>query len=161
MFFTPSNKNIFKSILFLSILLSPTVYAAEIIDSRFEIIENGTQVRDLKTKLIWQRCSVGQKWDGVSCKGKAKGFTFNDTNQLAADGWRMPEKEELLGIVDPHFNNPTINHKAFPNTPASDFWSSTVYPFTPNSWLVNFDYGLSSYGSASHPCFIRLVRTSE
>lgn len=160
---TNLTKKIAQSTLLLSIisLYVANVNAAEIIDDRFEIIENGSQVRDLKTKLIWQRCSVGQKWEGSVCKGKPKSFIFNDTNQLANNGWRVPEKDELLSIVDGTVDKVTINQKAFPNTPASDFWTSTHYVFTPNAWLVNFDYGLSSYANASHSCFIRLVKTSE
>lgn len=141
--------------------LSSIAHAAEIIDNRFEIIENGTQVRDLKTKLIWQRCSVGQKWDVNNCTGKPKGIKFNSLNELATDGWRVPEKEELMGIVDATVNKSTINQKAFPNTPASDYWTGTHYAFTTNAWLVNFDYGLSSYADAGHPCFVRLVRNPE
>jgi hypothetical protein len=131
-----------------------------VIDNRFEILENGSQIRDIKTKLIWQRCSVGQKWDGITCTGKAKNFAFDDARNIGVDGWRIPEKEELLGIVDGRVPKPTINHKAFPNTPASDFWTNTSYlSFTPKMWFVNFDFGLASHGDIYSPCAVRLVRT--
>lgn len=155
------NKKISKVIINLCTALISTTCVAEIIDNRFEVIENGTQVRDLKTKLIWQRCSVGQKLDGNNCLGKPKGFKFNNLNESTTDGWRVPEKDELMSIVDATINKSTINQKAFPNTPASDYWTGTHYAFTTNAWLVNFDYGLSSYADAGHPCLVRLVRSPE
>lgn len=33
-------------------------------DSRYELLNDGKEVRDKKTGLIWQRCSLGQIWDG-------------------------------------------------------------------------------------------------
>ena len=38
--------------------------------------------------------------------------------------WRMPSKDELLGLVNLSAS-PTINASYFPNTPAAVFWSGT------------------------------------
>ena len=45
-----------------------------VIDDRYEILNGGTEIRDLQTTLIWQRCSVGQTWGGTRCEGSASSW---------------------------------------------------------------------------------------
>ena len=39
--------------------------------------------RDPKTNLVWMRCSLGQMWDGNTCTGEAKGYTWQDALDAA------------------------------------------------------------------------------
>ena len=47
-------------------------------DNRYKIISEGSEVIDLKTGLKWQRCSVGQTWDGASCIGDLSQLTWKE-----------------------------------------------------------------------------------
>ena len=38
-------------------------------DSRYTIINDGTEVKDKRTGLIWQRCAIGKTFDGKKCAG--------------------------------------------------------------------------------------------
>jgi hypothetical protein len=68
----------------------------------------------------------------------------NEVNATALCGytdWRMPTKEELLGLVTGS-TAPTIDATFFPNTPSSYFWSGS--PYASNSyyeWCVFFYFG--------------------
>ena len=63
-------------------------------------------ITDRKTGLTWMRCSMGQRWDGRSCGGKAKEYTWSEAN-LAGQGvdfaghqdWRLPTVRELFTLV--------------------------------------------------------------
>lgn len=70
--------------------------------------------RDPKTNLVWMRCSLGQTWDGKmwddkTCKGAAKGYTWQEALDVATafnkDGgfggytdWVVPHIEDLSSI---------------------------------------------------------------
>lgn len=65
--------------------------------------------QDPKTGLIWDRCSVGQTWDGTTCTGEALRLNWKDAkeyvarfaNEQAKGGytdWRLPTIQELSSI---------------------------------------------------------------
>lgn len=67
------------------------------------------QWRDPKTELIWMRCSIGQVWDGKSCKGKAITLTwqnahtylqeFNTNGGFAGHAdWQLPSINQLVSL---------------------------------------------------------------
>jgi tetratricopeptide (TPR) repeat protein len=60
--------------------------------------------KDTVTSLIWMRCSVGQEWDGGSCTGEAKTFTWEEIKDIRLEfagytDWRLPSIEELRTLV--------------------------------------------------------------
>lgn len=93
------------TILSLALLgLSSTAYAV----SDAELMKQGIW-RDPKTGLMWDRCSVGQSWNGTTCTGEAIKLEWQDakdyvkkfTNEQAKGGytdWRLPTIEELSSI---------------------------------------------------------------
>lgn len=112
--------------------------------NRFSDQGDGT-VLDTQTKLIWQRCNLGESWhvESETCKSfpASKNWRdslasikpFNDT-QFAnglPDDWRMPNLKELASIVDVNCPNQTMNTLVFPSARAS-YWTST-----PNAGDVN------------------------
>lgn len=98
-----------------------------------------TSVKDASTGLIWSKCSLGQTPTEIGCTGSPTLFTtwkdallaikvLND--QKILDGvstWRMPNIKELDSIVERQCNRPSINYKAFPDTPSVNYLSSTPY----------------------------------
>lgn len=121
------------------------------------------------TGLIWQRCSLGQSWDGTDCTGSATTFTWQQALAAAAQhslggfsDWRLPNKNELASIIEYRCHLPAINNQQFPNTPSYLYWSSS--PLASNSdyaWYVVFyngDVYRSPKGSDYH---VRLVRSGQ
>ena len=85
----------------------------------------------------------------------------NSVNASALCGftnWRLPTKDELLGIVLSGAK-PTIDATWFPNTQAGYYWSLT--PVADNSsvaWGVYFENGDVGYYSRDYASYVRLVR---
>jgi len=121
------------------------------------------------TGLIWQRCSLGQSWDGVNCTGEATVFSWPEALAAAVQhslagfsDWRLPNKNELASIVEYRCYQPAINNQQFPNTPSAWYWSSSPGANeSGNAWDVSFDggsvYSRNKYDS-SH---VRLVRAAN
>jgi hypothetical protein len=65
-----------------------------------QILEPGDAVFDPKGKLVWQRCSWGEKWNGSICEGSPQELTFAEAQKQIPKGWRMPTIRELSTVVD-------------------------------------------------------------
>lgn len=112
-------------------------------DSRFELSVSGDEVKDLKTGMIWQRCSVGQSWDGFTCNGSAT-WNYWEWALTMGDGqWRLPNIKELSSIVETACVSPSINTNIFPNTQSGYYWSSSPSTYTGGgfAWIVDFSHG--------------------
>lgn len=144
-------------------------------NSQFSLINptpDSAVVRDDKTGLMWQRCSLGQRWDGSNqqcLNDNSQPFNFTWTQALAAaassryagyDHWRLPNKKELGSILDLHCLQPAINSSLFPDAPSGRYWSSTpvIYSDQFYAWYVDFKDG--GYGNLANDnnLWVRLVR---
>ena len=65
--------------------------------------------RDPKTNLVWMRCSLGQVWDGKTCTGEAKAYTWQEAQDALAEmnrnggfggytNWALPDIQDLSNI---------------------------------------------------------------
>jgi hypothetical protein len=88
----------------------------------------------------------------------------NATNLCGSGAWRLPTKDELLGIVKINATAPMIDTDWFPNTPQYGwYWSASPYPGNAYyAWGVSFYDGIaydggrdSSYGDH---LLVRLVK---
>lgn len=121
------------------------------------------------TGLIWQRCSLGQSWDGTDCTGTATTFTWQQALAAGAQhslggfsDWRLPNKNELASIVEYRCVDPAINNQAFPNTPSAWYWSSSPNANGSSSaWGVYFYYGRVSFNFKGYYGHVRLVRAGQ
>ena len=165
-------------------LVSATPVGGQLIAGRYLTIEGGAVIRDTVNKLEWQRCSVGQTWNGASqrCDGEAVDYTWNDAiTQTAAGGFRIPYAEELKTLVYcssgrpvlfgpsletgcwPSYVSPALVVEAFPLPTKSNlawlYWSGSMHPDSSRSaWYVNYATG-ASYGLGhGYARFVRLVR---
>ncbi|WP_078123725.1 DUF1566 domain-containing protein [Leptospira alexanderi] len=99
----------------------------------FSFVDNGNgTVTDQNTGLLWSQCSEGQA--GVGCAGGSSDLDWaaalnacDVLNLAGRTNWRLPNANELLSIVNFNNNNPAINVVSFPNTPNSNYWTSTTY----------------------------------
>ena len=144
-------------------------------------------VKDNMTGLIWEgKTGSGTRagantytnYDSTSSDQKLDGTAFVNptlaeinagTNSIGyrnsvrnsglcgCNDWRLPTKEELQGILTSN-GSPRIDTTWFPNTSASDYWSSS--PYMGNSdyaWGVGFGNGYV-YGNIRYYYYVRLVR---
>lgn len=134
-------------------------------NSRYQLLNNNTEVKDLKTNLIWQRCSLGQTWSGVSCTGTATKHTWQNAMQASQNiggGWRLPNIKELQSLVERACYNPSINETIFPNTVSQSYWSSSpVASLSDSAWDVYFHYGYDYDNVKDGSLYVRLVRSSQ
>jgi hypothetical protein len=87
-------------------------------DSRYSAIHDGAEVKDSVTRLIWQRCSLGQRWNGKTCLGTA-----------AAHSWA--KAQEAAGVVAPSVSeggapSATAPDASLASTPASALANSST-----------------------------------
>lgn len=135
----------------------------------FVISNDGTEVTDQKTGLIWRRCSEGMIWNGFTCAGTASTFTHEAAMQHAATqaisagvAWRLPNVKELPSIVDKNRYNPAIDTTAFPATPALPFWSASPYAgISTYAWRLNFYDGNVVGYYRINEYSVRLVRNGQ
>ncbi len=157
----------------LLLALSTTNYAAckSVItrtapDSRYELLNSNTEVKDTQTGLIWQRCSLGQTWSGTNCTGTAG--TYNWTNALQTaknigNGWRVPNINELGSLIELACASPSINETYFPNTKSFSYLSSsTLAASTDYAWIVYFAQGnYNGFPKNNYNGYVRLVRSGQ
>jgi Protein of unknown function (DUF1566) len=129
------------------------------------ISNDGQEVSDSRTGLVWQRCAAGKSWDGRNCSGSASQVQQRVALVLAQDQakatgkpWRLPNAKELFSLVAPT-PAPMIDSAAFPDTAAAPFWTSTPDVNTPQFvWVVDFAEGAMTEQSGRIPGNFRLVR---
>jgi Protein of unknown function (DUF1566) len=113
--------------------------------------KDGT-VKHKRTGLIWQRCTVGQKWTGATCLGSENRYTWNQAMALKStfaghNDWRIPNANEFLSIVEYgtySAYSPAINRIIFPSIHGFwwYYWSSSPYAVDNNFALsAYFDFG--------------------
>lgn len=127
------------------------------VGDRFVI--QGATVKDKKTGLIWQRCSLGQKWkEKIGCVGLVSEVNFAEAQDEEADGWRLPRPAELRSLIIGRCSNPAITEEAFPDMDPQVLW---YWAFDGKlAQVVNFGAGNPNY-CASTRCkgnAVRLVK---
>jgi Caspase domain/Protein of unknown function (DUF1566) len=157
--------------------------SASLIDGRYQVLGDGSEVKDTKTGLIWQRCSEGQSWTGSTCAGVAQIFQYAQAAYINRSGWRLPTVRELHSLIQCSSgrtsNNeidikdgggalsglcvgeneiPTIARSVFPETPLIGFWTSSTY--FKEIWHVFFKSGFVGSSSVWKENAVRLVRVN-
>ncbi len=111
-------------------------------------------VKDNGTGLTWQ------KQDNGATMTWAAGLQYcaNNTAALPGSGWRLPNINELLSLVDYARAAPTIN-SVFTSTQSNSYWAATTYQGgTYYAWYVVFSYGYASYNNKTPSYYVRCVR---
>lgn len=131
-------------------------------NSRYEVQANTSQIKDVQSQLIWQRCAVGQTWNGSHCTGTEKSLTWAQALQeaKAQAGWRLPNIKELKSLVEVACYDPAINTSLFIGIAATQgYWtSSSVADDASNAWQVQFDDGMATFAAKTESAAILLVK---
>ena len=133
-----------------------------------EYIDKGHYVIDLKLKVEWLKCSIGQKWNNEICEGEPIKLNLKEADEIKllvreklGGDWRLPKRKELESLICKKCDNTKIDSAVFPNTPAEPFWTSQRNWWSPRFfWSVNFFTG-HSYGRfvPEKKLYIRLVKS--
>jgi len=140
---------------------------ADMIDTdRFDVNDDGT-VTDIETGLTWQRCALGQQWNGTGCAGEATLFTWDEAIHSPGPvnhkpdndkSWRLPKVDELADIVDIRCKSPRIDLDLFPQTSAKPFWTTNNVSGTQEK-AYTLSFGAEGVGRTpkSEKHYVRLV----
>ena len=138
---------------------------------RFRDNGDGT-VTDSTFKLMWMRCSLGQRWQSGICSGAAGELAWSQAQrhaeQLNRDGgafyndWRVPSLRELATITARECSPPRTNTAVFPGTAPAAYWSATQRPGQASTEQVfALSFGAEGVFAAGKDArhHLRLVRT--
>lgn len=118
------------------------------------------------TRRVWQRCALGQSWDGAACTGTATPMSWAAALAAAEthvqdghDDWRVPNRNELASIIEDRCFAPALNAAAFPAAPADSYWTaSPVTEAFEQAWRVDFVDGVIEAAPTAGLHVVRLVR---
>ncbi len=165
------------------------VFASVCVNSSYA--KESSTWKDPKTGLVWQRCSLGQTWNGYDCDGEPESYTWAGAKRAAeavGKGWRVPAASELVSLArcntgfqetisvpdskggnktmqstcNKGASRPAIDTTIFPNTPAERYWTSS-----PNAnedgyaWCVDITIGYPHDYNKSLFNYVRLVRFGQ
>lgn len=126
------------------------------------------------TRLLWQRCAVGQVFEGNDCFGRGTAMNAADASRACTDGLRLPTPEEYFALLDPCSEGPDAKPwfarhcrpcrnselclSMFGNDQESYWPSSAATEGKPVSWYVDFAYGFVDYEKRGARLLVRCLR---
>lgn len=129
-------------------------------DSRYQAANApGSEVKDLDTGLVWQRCVLGQAWDGNSCTGEPIAQDWNAaTKAVAGTGWRLPTQKELEGLAEKSCYELALNQTWFGSGPSGWVWTASDMGSPDGAVVVHSGSSLIANLVKKIPLFIRHVK---
>jgi hypothetical protein len=118
--------------------------------------KNGNIVTDSTSKLQWQDDATGSRMTWQSAIDHCEGLSLD-----SFDDWRLPNKNELISIVDYSKYDKAIDSH-FQNTISSYYWSSsTSASYTYRAWYVSFSDGNTYDSNKNDSMSVRCVRAGQ
>ncbi len=97
---------------------------------------------------------------GSSCDTQAYAAAVNASGLCGASDWRVPTRQELIGLLNNGRRQPAIDIALFANTPSLPYWTaSPLARDGSQSWVVLFSDGSVSVEPSAAGHRVRLVRT--
>lgn len=122
-------------------------------------------VQDSLLGLMWQGCEVGST--GADCAlGAPKEYDWKQAlayceglSHAGHADWRLPNRAEILSIVDFRRISPSVDATVFPAASVGWIWSSSSRPSNlSRSWHVRLEDGLVYSGDKGDDYRVRCVR---
>lgn len=133
-------------------------------------------VKDNATGLVWMKCTFPRTYANGICSGNSTTYNWSTaiTNcnglTLAGKTWRLPNRNELLSLVDYTRTDVAIDISVFDNvyynfnwsSNLKYYWSSSTYNSVINyAWIVDFVTGGSFYDSNFSKGQVALIRCAS
>ncbi len=133
--------------------------------NQFDARDDGTLIHK-PSRLVWQRCALGQSWNGSGCDGTSMLLSWSEALDAAEthvqderEDWRLPNRNELASILESRCYLPAVDDLVFPDAPSGGYWSSSpVSGALDETWVVDFDDGLAEPAATGALLNVRLVR---
>ncbi len=132
--------------------------------ARFRINHDGT-VSDIRSGLMWLRdtqCLSGLSWSAAlteagnfpaKAKAPCQGYKSDYRD------WLLPNRVELMSLVNFQSDFPAAFRAVFANTPSGDYWTSTTaVASSRKAYAINFDTGTLRREAKDNPLGAILVR---
>ncbi|MFC1857397.1 DUF1566 domain-containing protein, partial [Thermodesulfobacteriota bacterium] len=121
------------------------------------VINGDETVTDNTTGLMWQRVTAANTMNWQSALSYCEALDLGGYTD-----WRLPNIKELFLLPDLNRYGPAIDTDYFPDTVASNYWSSTTNAYyTNDAWHVNFDNGNGHDSYKSYSYSVRAVRGGQ
>jgi len=134
-----------KQIIFMMIFIS-TIINADLTRDTNKI------VTDNVTKLMWQDDVFSSSYEWLNAISYCENLTLGTFSD-----WKLPNKTELLSIVDYNKSSPSIS--TFINTKLGYYWSSTTsIDDKIEAWIINFKLGHTNKNNKNKSLYVRCVR---
>jgi hypothetical protein len=163
---SPETPSKLKAAIAVFICLAVSSHTANAKEPRTYLVKGPVAI-DVMGSLEWMRCSIGQVWHEGTCVGEpikvpyaATAAVLERTLASSGEGWCLPTRKELRGLILMNEIPPMISTRHFPMTLAGSYWTSDKNRALANGhWVVNFYTG-HNYGRAARtqPFAIRLVK---
>ena len=138
----------------------------------WEVKSKEDTLRNPDNLYSWFNPQNNTQIKGVTDGGRCKGDTDCDTNAYVKamnqrnfcghNDWRLPTREEMMGLVNFTGANIKIDTNYFPETLPSWYWTASSNESRPEfAWYVLFKNGMSLNDLKENPKHIRLVRSRK
>ena len=116
--------------------------------TRFKVLSafNNAAVLDRETGLVWERSPDTRTWTWLDARRFCVDRSVGSGNRK---GWRLPTVQEILTLVDPTRNPPSLpaGHP-FTNVQPDDYWSATTFGVnTDLAWAAGFENDTTEPGA--------------
>jgi hypothetical protein len=112
---------------------APELYSLERMYSQY----TSDTVHDASTGLVWQQHDDDEMRTWKDAKTYCQALSINGLTH-----WRLPERGELISLIDFDRVRPPIDTDFFPNTKLFNYWAAAEYTgTTEHAWSVLFAEG--------------------
>jgi hypothetical protein len=108
-------------------------------DTRYSAVNDGAEVKDSVTRLIWQRCSLGQRWNGKTCLGTAAAHSWAKAQEAAGVVAAGVSEGEATSATAPGAvasTSPSPSPSPSPSTPTTSTPASAPPKSSTPSWRL-------------------------
>jgi hypothetical protein len=155
--------------LIVALLMAPGAVLAGCYDrdgaARFRITD--AEAEDTRTGLVWQRCSLGTRWNGGDeCTGEIAYLGLDEAIAAAGGGWRVPTGPELESIVELGCGSPVVDQSVFPDIRPdvegrAKYWTTNPVGTLDLYWNFDFVDGQPDGNTRGILLAVRLVRSGH
>lgn len=138
--------------------------------SQTRFVLRGGEALDTKTGLIWQRCSLGMRWDlKRGCLGEAMSVGLDEATKVTAQmggKWRVPSGPELESLIDRSCGTPVVDSSVFPDIKKdedgeADYWTTNPVGVAGLYYFFDFMNGRADGHRRGFQLSVRLVRDKD